>query len=226
MTLLLIWGNTSLAAGDDDPLVSKLIIDQLELRDTDEDETWVLDAQGWVGKDLHKLWFKVDAERSEGNSQELELQALYNKAIAPYWDFQLGLRKDLKPSPSRSWAVIGIQGLAPYYFEIDSALFIGESGRAALRLEAEYELLFTQRLILSPEIELNLHAQNDAEHGIGSGLSDIEAGLRLRYEIRREFAPYMGIYWTKRFGNTADFARQEGLDSSEWQWVIGIRSWF
>lgn len=93
-------------------------------------------------------------------------------------------------------------------------------------MEAEYELLFTQRLILSPEIELNLHAQNDAEHGIGSGLSDIEAGLRLRYEIRREFAPYMGIYWTKRFGNTADFARQEGLDSSEWQWVIGIRSWF
>jgi copper resistance protein B len=224
--LLLSATNPVLAGGKDDPVLTKVLIDQLEVRDADDSNPWVLDGQGWVGKDLQKLWFKAEVERSDGETEETELQALYSQAIAPFWDVQIGLRQNFEPTPSRSWAVIGLQGLAPYFFEIDTALFIGESGRTAIRLEAEYELLFTQRLILTPEIEVNIYGQNDADLGIGSGLSNVEAGLRLRYEIRREFAPYIGVNWNKSFGNTADFARNQGEDINNTQWVIGVRAWF
>ena len=211
---------------EDDPLLLTVILDQLETRDAGGDNTLSWDVQGWLGKDLHKIWFKTDGERTGGSTGEAELQFLYSKAIARYWDFQLGVRHDFKPSPSRSWATIGFKGLAPYFFDIDAAAFIGESGRTALRFEAEYELLLTQRLILTPEIELNIYGQNDSGVGIGAGLSDVEAGLRLRYAIRREFAPYIGINWSRLFGNTADFAKIAGEDTSEAQLVIGFRAWF
>lgn len=228
LTVSLLLGSvtSALAGGKDDPLLTKVLIDQLEVRDADEANPWILDGQAWVGKDLQKLWFKAEVERANSETEEAELQALYSQAIAPYWDVQFGLRQDFQPTPSRSWGVIGLQGLAPYFFEVDAALFIGESGRTALRLEAEYELLFTQRLILTPEINVNFYGKNDVDLGIGSGLSDIEAGLRLRYEIRREFAPYIGVNWNKSFGNTAEFARNEGKDTNDIQWVIGVRAWF
>ena len=210
----------------DDPLLLTVILDQMETRDAGGDNTLSWDGEGWLGKDLQKIWFKTDGERTAGDTGEAELQFLYSKAIAGYWDIQLGVRHDFEPSPSRSWAVLGFKGLAPYFFDIDAAAFIGESGRVALRFEAEYELLLTQRLILTPDIEINLHGQNDPEVGIGSGLSDIETGLRLRYEIRRQFAPYIGVNWTKLFGNTADFANIAGRDTSEAQLVIGLRAWF
>lgn len=218
--------NVSLAGAKDDPVLTMLQFDQLEVRDGEDENPLVLEGQGWIGQDLNKFWLKADVERDDGKTEEAELQALYSKGVAPYWDFQVGIRRDFQPTPTRNWAVIGLQGLAPYFFEVDTALFIGESGRTALRVEAEYELLFTQRLILTPEIEVNLYGKNDEDLGIGSGLSDIEAGLRLRYEIRREFAPYIGINWNKSFGNTADFAREEGEDTDDLQWVIGIRAWF
>ncbi len=211
---------------DDDPLLITVILDQMEARDAGGDNTLSWDGEGWLGKDLKKIWFKTDGERTAGDTGEAELQLLYSKAIAGYWDIQLGVRHDFEPSPSRSWAVLGFKGLAPYFFDIDAAAFIGESGRVALRFEAEYELLLTQRLILTPDIEINLHGQNDPEVGIGSGLSDIETGLRLRYEIRRQFAPYIGVNWTKLFGNTADFTNIAGRDTSEAQLVIGLRAWF
>ncbi len=211
---------------EDDPLLLTVILDQLEMRDVGGDNTLSWDGQGWLGRDLHKIWFKTDGERTAGSTDEAELQFLYSKVIARYWDFQLGVRHDFKPSPSRSWAAIGFKGLAPYFFDIDAAAFIGESGRTALRFEAEYELLFTQRLILTPDIEINLYGQNDPDIGIGSGLSDIEAGLRLRYEIRRQFAPYIGVNWSRLFGNTADFTRIAGEKSSETQLIIGLRAWF
>ena len=225
-SLLLSSVSSVLADGKDDPLLTKVIIDQLEKRDANGSNPWVLDGQAWIGKDLNKLWLKTELERVEGDTEEAEFQALYSRAIAPYWDLQLGLRHDFQPSPSRSWGVIGVQGIAPYFFEVDTALFIGESGQTALRLEAEYELLFTQQLILTPEVELNFYGQDDEALAIGLGLSDLEAGLRLRYEIRREFAPYIGVNWNKNFGNTADFARDEGEDTDDLQWVIGLRAWF
>ena len=147
-------------------------------------------------------------------------------AIAPFWDVQVGVRQDLKPSPEREWGVIGIQGLAPYFFEIDAALFVGDSGDTAARLSAEYEWMFTQKVVLSPEVSVNFYGQNDMHRQTGSGLADAQAGLRLRYEIRREFAPYIGVNWTKSFGNTADFVREHDESTSDTQWVAGVRAWF
>jgi len=216
----------AMADMEDDPLLLTVILDQLEMRDVGGDNTLSWDGEAWLGRDLRKIWFKTDGERTAGSTDEAELQLLYSKVIARYWDFQLGVRHDFDPSPSRSWAAIGFKGLAPYFFDIDATAFIGESGRTALRFEAEYELLLTQRLIFTPDVEINLYSRNDPDVGIGSGLSDIEAGLRLRYEFRREFAPYIGINWSRLFGNTADFAIIAGKDTSEAQLVIGLRAWF
>ena len=216
----------AIAGSKDDPLLTKVLLDQFEVREADDDNPVVLEGQGWTGKDLNKLWLKLELERVDDETEEAELQALYSKAITTYWDFQVGLREDFEPTPSRTWGVIGLQGLAPYFFEIDTALFVGDSGRTALRLEAEYELLFTQRLILTPEIEVNLYGKDDAATGVGSGLSDVEFGLRLRYEVRREFAPYIGVNWIKKYGNSADFSRVAGDKVSDTQIVLGVRMWF
>lgn len=227
LALLLIAPKTSLAGGiNDDPLLAMLVIDQLEIRTSDESAPVTWDAEGWVGKDLNKLWVKSDGTFVDSQIEETELQLLYSRAVAPFWDLQAGWRRNIRPSPERDWFAFGIKGLAPYFFDIDTALFVGDSGRTSLRLEVEYEFMLTQRLILVPDIELNLYGKDDPETGIGSGLSNIEAGLRLRYEIRREFAPYIGLNWTGLYGQTADFARDEGEDTNDFQFVLGIRSWF
>jgi len=225
ITSLLLTG-TVFAGAEDDPLLTKVMIDQLEVRSTSGKDPVVLEADAWVGYDLNKLWFKTEVERVDGETEEFELQALYSRAIAPYWELQAGVRKDFKPKPEREWAVIGFNGLAPYYFEIDTALFVGDKGRLGYRFEAEYEILFTQKWILSPEIEVNFHSKDDPETHTGSGLSDTQLGLRLRYEVVREFAPYVGINWNKKYGQTADYARDEGGETDDVQVVAGFRAWF
>ncbi len=215
----------SWAASVDDPLIYNLMMNELESNDSGGTPlTW--DAQAWIGYDLLKLWIKTEGERLQGDSKEVEVQALYSQAISPYWDFQIGLRHDARPSPSQDWGVIGLQGLAPYFFEIDTALFVGKSGNSGLRLNAEYEWLFTQKIILTPEIEMNFYGQNIPEVSLGSGLSDITLGLRLRYEIRRELAPYVGLEWSKFYGNSADFVRRDGLEVRDTNFVVGLRIWF
>jgi len=226
MSILVFPGIVTAGEMNDDPLLTMLIVDQLEIRIADGENPLVWDAEGWGGQDLHKLWIKTDGEYVDGQVDEAELQALYSRAVAPYWDLQLGWRHDFRPSPQRGWLAFGLKGLAPYYFDIDTALFIGDSGRTAARLQVEYEIMLTQRLVLVPEIEVNLHGKDDSATGTGSGLSDIEAGLRLRYEVRREFAPYFGVNWTRLYGQTADYAREEGDDSDDVQFVIGVRFWF
>lgn len=215
-----------LAGMEDDPLLGKVMIDQLEVRATDGPDPWVLEAEGWIGRDLNKLWLKTDVERLGGATEEAEVQALYSRAVAPYWDAQIGWRHDFRPEPDRDWLAFGFEGLAPYWFDVDAAAFVGGNGQLAARLNAEYELLFTQRWVLSPELEVNLHSKDDPATGVGSGLSDLQLGLRLRYEIRREFAPYVGVNWTKQFGQTAGFARDEGEDPNDLQLVAGVRIWF
>lgn len=210
----------------DDPVLTTVLIDQLEMRDADEANPIALEAQAWIGKDLNKLWLKTDVERRGGKTEDTEVHALYSRALAPFWDIQTGVRYDAKPTPTRTWGVIGVQGLAPYWFEIDTALFIGESNRIAARFSAEYELLFTQKLILTPNVEVNGYGQNDVETGTGAGLSDAKAGLRLRYEIRREFAPYIGVNWNRKFGNTADFVKTKDEAVSNTELVVGLRAWF
>ncbi len=211
---------------NDDPVLTMLTIDQLEIRTSNGNNPLVWEVDGWIGKDLHKLWIKTDGEYVDSDTEEIELQALYSRAIAPFWDLQIGWRRDIRPTPERDWLAIGLQGLAPYYFDIDTSLFFGSNGRSAARLQAEYEIMLTQRLVLVPDIELNLYGKSDPDTGTGSGLSDIEAGLRLRYEMRREFAPYIGVNWSRLFGRAADFARSEGSDIKDTQFVTGVRVWF
>jgi copper resistance protein B len=218
--------STAMAGGADDPLLYKVMIDKLELRNTSGPNALVLDADAWVGYDLDKFWIKTEVERVSGNTEEAEVQFLYSRAIAPFWDFQAGWRHDIKPKPTRDYLALGFKGLSPYQFEVDAGLYIGESGQVNVRLNAEYEYLFTQKWILSPEIEVNVFSEDDAQLGIGSGLSDMELGLRLRYEVRREFAPYIGVNWTKKFGQTADFAKAGGEDTSDVRIVAGLRIWF
>jgi len=219
-------GFSSAGGMDDDPLLTMLVVEQLEIRATEGEDPLVWEAEGWIGKDLDKLWIKTEGEYVDDRVEEAELQMLYSRAVAPFWDLQLGWRHDIRPTPKRDWLAFGLKGLAPYYFDIDAALFVGDTGRTAARLQAEYELMLTQKLVLIPEIELNLYGKNDSETGTGAGLSDLEAGVRLRYELRREFAPYLGLNWTRLYGKTADFARDEGEDVDDIQLVFGVSFWF
>lgn len=223
---LVLLSFSAFSMSEDDPILTKVIIDQLEIRDTNDNKLYVFEGQTWTGKDINKLWIKADVEYHNNKTEELELQALYSRAVTPFWNIQGGIRHDSKSEPSRSWAVIGMQGLAPYLFEIDIAAFIDEEGKAALRVSTEYEILFTQRLVLTPEIEANFYAEDSPDYHEGSGLADIQVGLRLRYHIGRQFAPYLGINWQKQFGSTAGFSKNTGDDVDTTQWVFGVRAWF
>jgi copper resistance protein B len=214
------------AAAEDDPLLFKLLIDKLEYRVAEGTNPGVWDIDAWVGKDLNKAWFKTEGQYADGQTQSAWGEILYSRAVAPFWDLQAGWRRDFRPEPDRDWFALGVRGLAPYYFDVDATLYAGGNDTIAGRFNAEYEWLFTQRLILSPELEMNLYGKDDPDRGIGSGLSDLDLGLRLRYEIRRELAPYIGVNWEKLFGDTADFARDGGEPTNDLQWVVGLRAWF
>jgi copper resistance protein B len=203
-------------------------VERLEYQSAGGSPTLFLDGQGFWGTDRDKLWIKAEIERAfdAGEFEEAELQALWSRAIGPYFDLQAGLRHDFAPSPSRTHAVLGVQGLAPYWFEIDAAFFLSDSGDLTARIEADYEVLLTQRLVLQPRTELNFAAQDIRELTIGAGLSTAEIGARLRYEVRREFAPYVGVEWARSVGATADFVRASGKDAGAVSFVAGIRFWF
>jgi len=201
--------------------------DRFEYRAQDGDDSLNWDAQGWYGGDTDKLWLKTEGEKRIGsNVDKAEVQLLYSRLMTDFFDVQAGVRYDPEPHPRRSYAVLGIQGLAPYYFETDAALFLSNKGELSARFMAEYELLLTQRLILQPALEVNLSAEEVKERGIGPGVNDIELGLRLRYEIRREFAPYIGVNWERKLGQTADIARAESEEIDVPSFVAGIRFWF
>lgn len=216
---------------DDTRIYWLLLIDQLEYRANDGEDTFNWDALSWVGGDYERLWIKTEGDVGlDTGDGEAELQLLYGKLIAPFWDLQAGIRYDQVYSsdggPGRASGVIGIQGLAPYIFEVDTALFVSQDGDVSLRFGAEYQLLLTQRLILQPEFETNIAIQQVEEFGVGSGLNDIELGLRLRYEISRQFAPYVGVNWTQKFGDTADLAEEEGESTDNFALVGGLRLLF
>jgi len=185
------------------------------------------DGEGWYGGDIDRLWIKSEGEGEFSRSiEQAEVQALYSRAIGPYFNLQGGVRYDFKPSPSRAYAVAGFEGLAPSFFDVEGALFVSNKGEVSARLEGYYDQRITQRLILQPRAELNFAAQNVRELGVGRGLSDAELGLRLRYDIRREFAPYVGLQYQRSFGATRRYARQEGEDARGWSLLTGVRVWF
>jgi copper resistance protein B len=200
--------------------------DRAEVQIRQGRDGYLWDLQGYYGNPTSRFWFKSEGEGSFGDSPEdAEIQALWSGAIDPFWDVQLGLRQDVA-GPSTTHAVIGVQGLAPYMFEVDAAMFVSHRGDVTARIEAELDQRITQRLILQPRVEFDLSAQDIPELGIGVGIDKAEIGVRLRYEIIREFAPYVGVEQSWRIGNGADFARIAGEDPSVTKLVFGIRYWF
>ena len=210
----------------DEGYMGGLLVDRLERAHSRYNSLNAYDLQGWLGKDYNKLVLKAEGEGEGGKLQEARTELLWGHAQTTYWDTQLGLRYDSGIAPDRKWLAVGVQGLAPYWFEVDAAAYIGEQGRTALRLSAEYELLLTQKLVLQPRVEANFYGQRDAARELGAGLSSLITGVRLRYEIRREFAPYLGVEWGGKFGGTADYARAAGVRANETRIVAGVRFWY
>jgi copper resistance protein B len=211
---------------DDAATFAMIKMDRLEYFDSASSSGASWNGSVWIGKDFDKLLVRSEGEVTHGDLENADAEILWDHAVAAFWDTTLGVRQDFGQGSHRTWAAFGVQGLAPYWFEIDAAAYVGDAGRTALRIEADYDLSLTQRLILQPRFELNAYGKDDAASNIGSGVSDAEFGLRLRYEIRREFAPYVGVERIQRFGRTADFARANDISASETQWVVGLRLWY
>ena len=200
--------------------------DRFEYRAREGGDGYLWDLQGYYGGDLDKFWFKSEGEGTFGESPEsAEIQGLWSHAIGPLWDLQAGVRQDLT-GPERTHAVIGVQGLAPFTFEVDAAAFLSNKGDLTASIEAELDQRITQRLILQPRTEVNLSAQDIPELGVGAGLNSVELGIRLRYEFAREFAPYVGVEQEWKVGQSADYARLAGEDPSVSNYVVGVRFWF
>lgn len=214
----------------DDETYVYLIADKLEYRSMSGMNPMMWEVQGYVGKDLNKFWFKSHGEALTAEREtEMEFQGLYSRAITPFLDVQTGIRYDLAYehiNKSRGFAVLGLQGMAPYFFHVDAALFVSEHGDLSAGLEAEYDFPITQRLIGQPLVETSLALQEVEKWGVGSGFNSVGLGFRLRYEIEREFAPYIGINWERKLGPTADMARAEGSDVSSFSLLGGLRMWF
>lgn len=215
------------AAGMDDAIYWHVQADQLEYRAGDGADVMAWEANAWIGNDDHRLAFKSEGENPIGKRLEkAELQMLYRKPISDFFDVNAGIRHDLRPDPDRTYAVIGIQGLAKQFVETDANLFVSETGDVSARFEAEVDWLLTQRLILQPLIEADLAFSEDRRIHSGAGINTVEAGLRLKYEVRREFAPYIGLHYERKFGATANFARDEGEDVDALRFVAGVSFWF
>ncbi len=207
------------------PTSAMLRFDRLEAWDADAGTGQAWEASGWIGGDLHRLWLRSEGERSGGRTESADIEVLYGRSVTPWWDVVVGARHDVQPD-ARSWAAFGVQGLAPYFFEIDATGYIGSGGQVQATLEAEYELLLTNRLILQPVVEATFSRKDEPARRIGSGLNAVEAGLRLRYEISRRFAPYIGIVHERNFGSTADHVEAAGGHVRDTRIVAGVRVWF
>jgi len=205
---------------------SLILAERFEYQSNDGDELAVWEGQGWLGGDIRRLWVKTEGEYNTGDErfEDAEIQMLYSHAVSPFWDLQTGLRYDI--NPSRTYAVIGVQGLAPYWFELDGSLFLSNKGDLSARFEAEYEFRLSQRLMLQPRLELNAAFSDDDAIGVASGLSTLDTGLRLRYEIKRAFAPYIGVSWSQALGDTRKLRRANAEASDQLSIVAGIRFWF
>jgi copper resistance protein B len=210
----------------DQPILAHVIFSQLEGRFNGANTEFRWEGQGWVGTDYDKLWIKSEGTLSKGALDDGQQQFLYGRAITTYFDLQGGLRSDIDSRPTRNWAAFGIQGLAPYFFDLEVTGFVSGQGHLAAKLEASYDLLLTQQLILQPQVEFNIYSKGDPARLVGAGFSDIDTGLRLRYEFSRKFAPYIGVVYEGKFGQTANFARRAGESTGDVRFVAGLRVWF
>lgn len=184
------------------------------------------DGRFWFGTATDRLLVKSEGERESGGGSDGKVEAFWSHAISPFWDLQLGARRDIGAGPKRNWAAVGVEGLLPYNIELTATAYAGPSGRSALALKAEYDLLLTQRLVFTPELQASVYGKNDPQRGIGSGLSQGSLSLRLRYEVTREFAPYVGVSFERKFGQTASYASDAGESRSQAAVIAGVRFWF
>jgi len=203
-----------------------LLFDRFEYFHGEGEDGLAWEANGWLGTDINRLWLRSDGARVEGTTESADIELFYGRSISAWWEVLGGVRRDFKPGDARTWAAIGLQGLAPQRFEIAATAYARSGGHTAARLEAGYRLLFTNRLMLQPLLDAWLYGKDDAARGTGSGLSTLEAGLRLRYEFTRRFAPYVGIELERAFGDTATLRRADGLDVTGKRVVLGLRTWY
>ncbi|MCH5655067.1 copper resistance protein B [Pseudomonas syringae] len=210
----------------DTAINSYFLADKLEWQDANDGSALAWDLSGWIGGDIDRLLLRSEGERTNGKTEEAEMQALWGHSISPWWDVVAGARQDFKPGAPQTWAAFGLQGQAISDLDIEATAFIGEAGQTAARLEADYDLQLTNNLVLQPTAELNFYGKNDPQRGNGSGLSTSEFGLRLRYEITPQFAPYVGVSWDRSYGKTADYAREDDEDTQDARLVVGVRMWF
>jgi copper resistance protein B len=211
----------------DQSIFAHLLFDQLEGRfGFNQGNTFRWEAQGWLGTDENRIWLLSEGRYSDNQLDDGIQQLFYGRAITTYFDALVGVRYDLDSLPGRGWGAVGIQGLAPQYFKVSAIGYVSGEGRLAARLEASYDLLITQRLILQPQIELNFYTKDDPARRIGAGLSELDAGLRLRYEITRQFAPYVGITYLGQYGATADYVSAAGGSTQQLRFTAGVRTWF
>ena len=205
---------------------SFILLDQVEGLTAGPRTDFGLDVTGWIGRDRDRLWFRGEADSDNGRVGDAQVHLLYGRQISRWWDVVGGVRQDFRPGPTQTWAAFGVQGLAPYWFEVEATGYVGSDGRTHARFEVDYDLLLTNRLIAQPLAEIELFGRSDPERGVGAGLSTTDIGLRVRYEIRREFAPYAGIVWRNKWGTTADLADAAGERTGGARFVTGVRLWF
>jgi copper resistance protein B len=210
----------------DNALNYNVVFDQLEWQAGEGANGLNVDTRGWIGRDRDRLWFRAEGDGEGGRVGDAQTHVLYGRQFSRWWDVVAGVRQDFRPGSPQTWAAFGIQGLAPYWFEIEATGYVGASGRTHARFEVEYELLFTNRLVLQPLFEAEVFGKSDPDRGIGAGLSTTDLGFRLRYEFRREIAPYVGVTWRNKWGQTADFADAAGEDPGGARFVTGLRLWF
>lgn len=215
---------TEMMGMDDRRRFGKVTLERLEWQPGEDAFGW--DANAWYGGDINKVWLEAEGERVGGDTHESRLELSWDRIVSRWWSLRAGLRHDGGTGPARDWLAVGVAGLAPGFIEVETSVYYGEGGRSALRLATQRDLLLTQRLVLQPELELAAYGRDDPEKLIGAGLSDLKLGVRLRYEFRREVAPYLGVRWVSHFGDSADFRRAAGEDADEWQWLAGVRAWF
>jgi copper resistance protein B len=207
----------------EDPFDYSLRVDELEARNLEGDDVLAWKAHAWIGRSFDKLAIRTEGEQRSGDTERAELQLLWSHTITRWWNLVTGARVDFRPAPSRTWGAFGVEGIAPYRFDIEATAFLADGGDSAARVEATYELRITQRWILEPRLEIEWYGQDEPALGLGSGLARSEGGLRLRYEIRREVAPYVGLVSERRYGGSEDLSRAAGDDPHDTRFVAGVR---
>lgn len=212
----------------DNQVLAHVIFEQLEDRTINSSQMLRWDAQGWIGTDMNRLWLKSEGFTDGQQMSDGDQEALYDRPIPHmrYFDAQAGLRADLDSGPRRAWAAVGVEGLAPWFFEFAPTLYIRDGGHIAGRVQSAWDLNITQRLVLEPQAELNFYSKDDRSRKIGSGLADLDGGIRLRYEIRRKFAPYIGFAYSGGYNGTATYERQAGEATHNSSFVYGLRLWY